>query len=319
MKRILCGLALACTCMQAANGFGQAVPAEDRERALAIEREFERLAGERSFWPGFDPLTIPLAIYTGEHTYLFRHPAPPPGFTPAADAGPAALVMAGRHPAVTSNTSADIGGTVAATLLADGQRATLGANQQAAAAVHESFHVFQRKRHAGWAGNEGDLFLYPTDQAPLLALRRLESAGLRRALAAGTAADAACWAKAALNFRRERFAAMEKIFPQYERLTELNEGLASYLQILAEGRKTIAIAEIEFPAGGVRQRIYTIGPALAFVLDRLSPAWKTALEADDKTYLDQLLESAVQADPYRGIAACAFSAEERAQIGRAHV
>ena len=49
--------------------------------ALAIEREMERLAASRSFWPGYDPLAIPLAVYDGERTFLFRHPSPPEGFT----------------------------------------------------------------------------------------------------------------------------------------------------------------------------------------------------------------------------------------------
>src|SRR5690606_10168800 len=56
--------------------------AADTGRAFAIAREVERIAVERTFWPGFDPLSVPLAIYSGDRTYLFRHPSPPEGFAP---------------------------------------------------------------------------------------------------------------------------------------------------------------------------------------------------------------------------------------------
>ncbi|HEX7051875.1 MAG TPA: hypothetical protein VF188_16835, partial [Longimicrobiales bacterium] len=93
--------------------------AQDAERALAIAREVERVAADRTLWPGFDPLAIPLAIYAGGRTYLFRHPSPPEGFTPLVGAEPEATVFEGRHPSVVGNTSAGIGGVMTATLLAD--------------------------------------------------------------------------------------------------------------------------------------------------------------------------------------------------------
>lgn len=92
---------------------------DGRSRALAIAADVERIAGRGPLWPGFDPLRIPLAIYTGERTFLFRHPSPPEGFESVPDASPVAFVFAGRHPRVTANTSAEIGGVVTATLLAD--------------------------------------------------------------------------------------------------------------------------------------------------------------------------------------------------------
>jgi hypothetical protein len=283
------------------------------ERALAVAREVERLAAGRVLWPGYDPLAIPLAIFTGERTYLFRHPAPPPGFSPLHDAQPAAAAFAGRHPAVTSNSSADMGGTATATLLADGDRAKLGATELAAIALHEAFHVFQRQRHPGWAGNEADLFLYPADDARLLEKRRLESESLRRALDAPDAAGASCWSRLALGFRRERFAAMDAAFPRYERLTELNEGLAAYVQLIAAGQTTVGIPAQEFPATGVRDRVYAIGPALAFLLDRLRPGWPALLEADDKRSLDELLQAAVAEGPPGN---CALAAGEVRRIRR---
>ena len=164
-----------CLAALVALGAGATEPAvaHEAERALSVAREVERLAGQRVLWPGFDPLRIPLAIYAGEHTYLFRHPSPPEGFALVAGARPGAFAFEGRHPAVTANSSAEMGDTPTATLLADGARARRNPAELAATAIHEAFHVFQRGRHPGWSANEGDLFLYPTDDARLLALRRL--------------------------------------------------------------------------------------------------------------------------------------------------
>ena len=265
---------------------------QEQDLAIAIDREVRRVAGVVPLWPGYEPLTIPLAIYTGSATYLFRHPAPPEGFT-RVQAGPEVSVLQGRHPAATSNSSADIGGTSTATLLADGSRAGQSPTSLAATALHEAFHVFQRAHHPSWSGNEGDLFLYPVDDARLLALRRLESRALSRALAAAQPDTVACWARLALAYRAERFARMDSLFSTYERRTELNEGLASYVQLRAMGAETVAIPEAEFVATAVRDRIYTIGPALAFLLDRLHPEWKVSLESDDSQNLDALLLSAV--------------------------
>jgi hypothetical protein len=115
------------------------------DRAVQIDGEVERLARERDLWPGYEPLVIPLAIYDGERTVLFRHPSTPAGSTPLAEAKPDVFAYPGRHPAVVSNSSAEIGGTMTATLLADG--APKSATELAAVALHEAFHVYQRQHH----------------------------------------------------------------------------------------------------------------------------------------------------------------------------
>src|SRR5690606_12132299 len=78
--------------------------AQDAERALAIAREVERVAADRALWPGFDPLSIPLAIYAGGRTHLFRHPSPPEGFVLPPGAEPDVWVFEGRHPSVVAST-----------------------------------------------------------------------------------------------------------------------------------------------------------------------------------------------------------------------
>jgi len=276
----------------------------ERTRALAIEQELERIGRAQALWPGYEPLTIPLAVFTGTNTYLFRHPAPPADFVPLSSM-PAALYQ-GRHPAVTSNTSADLAGTMTATLRADlAPQAT--PTQLAAVALHEAFHVYQRTHHKSWSANEGDLFLYPADNAALLALRRQESAALRSALEQRDRAR--CWAALAMRVRAQRFAAMDSAFATYERRTELNEGLATYVQLRARGDTTIAIPAAEFPAQDVRGRSYVIGPALGMLLDRLRPDWKSLLETDDGQFIDQFFRT--------DIPGCALSPATVATIERA--
>ena len=286
------------------------VAAQERERALSVAREVERLATARTFWPGFDPLAIPLAVFTGQQTWLFRHASPPEGFRPLPGA-PRVFVFDGRHPAVTSNSSAVIGGVVTATVLADGARASQTANALAATALHEAFHVFQRDRHKGWSGNEGSVFTWPTDDARILMLRRLESAALGRAVSAESVKASACWSRTMLELRRERFEVTDTAYTTYERLTELNEGLAAYVQLLAGGATTVTIPSAEFKPGRFRERIYVTGPALAFVLDRVRPRWQEALEANDGLFLDQLLETAL---PRSDAPPCVLPAHEVAAI-----
>ncbi|HSJ65478.1 MAG TPA: hypothetical protein VK922_16415 [Gemmatimonadaceae bacterium] len=283
--------------------------AQELDRALAIEREVVRIASEGELWPGFAPLAIPLAIFTGGRTWLFRHPAPPDGFSPVPGA-PGVHAHENRHPRVTSNTSAEIGGVVTATLLADGARATRSATTLAAVALHEAFHVHQRARHPGWIANEGDAFLYPVADPALLELRRLESAALRRAVRAADSATAACWARQALDARDRRFAAMDSAFVAYERLNELNEGLASYVQMRAGG-VVDSIPEGGFAADAVRARVYATGPALGQLLDRLDPGWAGRLARNGGPSPDEVLAQAVGR---ASTTACAWPGDERDRI-----
>jgi hypothetical protein len=107
---------------------------------------------------------------------------------------------------------------------------------------------------------------------------------------------------------------MDSAFSTYERLTELNEGLATFVELVAAGKATVEIPAVEFRAVEFRNRLYAIGPALAFVLERLRPGWQAALEADDKQYLDRMLESVVGRPG--GDASCALPDDEVAIIER---
>ena len=249
--------------------------------AFALEDGVARMAAahlDGGLWPGFDPLAVPLAVYDGTRTVLFRHPSPPPEFTPVPGA-PGVVALNGRHEDVVANTSAEIGGVLTATVMLGGSGRPL--TDPAAVAVHEAFHVHQAARHPDWQANEADLFVYPTDDPDALALRRLETAALRRALGAEGAARAACWSRAALALRAERYARLDSASARYERMTELNEGLAAYVEARAAGRVTVDLPAAEFGPADVRLRAYATGPALAFLLDRSDPGWRTAFDADD--------------------------------------
>ena len=259
----------------------------DETRVGAGLREFDRVC-RRPLWPGFEPCGIPLAIFDGRRTWLVRHPSPPPEF-PASTQRADTRVFEGRHPSLRANTTAEIAGIPTATV-------TLARPQEprrlAALLIHEAFHVFQARRHPKWGGNEVDLFLYPFDNAEALALRRLESAALRRALAAGNRGETAAWGARALELRRERFGLLPAPAAAYERGTEVKEGLARYVELRAESPSEPVFPAGEFSAEAIRERAYASGAAIALLLDRLDPGWKRRLEERDDQPLDGLLEPA---------------------------
>jgi hypothetical protein len=221
--------------------------------------------------------------------------------------------MPGRHETVTANAPAKLNGVWTATvMLAPGDKRTL--TQQAALVIHEAFHVYQRERHPKWEGNELELFTYPVEDAELLSLRRLETDALRRAEAAVKLKDTACWAGVALNKRRERFALLSEGARTYERVLELNEGLARYVEARAARRSTSDLPANDYPPEEVRLRGYATGRTLAVLLDRLTPPWAKRLEAADTHALDELLSAALPDMP----PPCAFpKAFEEAQRARA--
>jgi hypothetical protein len=273
--------------------------APDAADVYAVVDEVDRIAARASLWPGFDPRRVPLAVFDGRTTFLFRHPNPPPEFV-SLSSRQGVWAFAGRHESVTANAPVKLNGvwTATAMLKSDGRR---DAHSQAALVIHEAFHVFQRERHADWTANEAELFVYPFEDADALRLRRLETLALSRAENSGVKNVAACWAGAALRFRAERFALIHAGPAGYERGTELNEGLASYVEALAAGRTAhaglptahAALPPEDFPATEVRQRAYATGRALARLLDRFDAAWKQKLEGGDKRPLDELLAASL--------------------------
>lgn len=256
---------------------------------VALLSELERIAKD-SLWPGFDPRCTPLAVYDGTSTFLFAHRALPNGFV-AWDGYPGTAVFPGRHPSLVANSTAEIGGVLTATVDLTGLMAWTP-TEAAALVVHESFHVFQRELHPEWGANEVDLFLYPVEDASLLALRFLEDGALRRALEAQDDAEAARWAAAALDLRQERFALLPGEAVTYERAAELHEGLARYVEWrVAPGSPAHLLPEDGFEPDAVRLRSYATGASLALLLDRLAPGWQEGVESEAAQALDDLLRA----------------------------
>lgn len=257
---------------------------------VAVVAEADRLATQE-LWPGFQPQTIPVAIYDGARTLLFRHPAPPEEFLPLAGSESTRFLV-GRHPQVTANSTTELGGVLTATVMPSAPGTSL--RSRAALVLHEAFHVFQRGRHPRWVANEVELFTYPVSDPELLALRRLETEALRRALAARGELETRCWVRTATTIRQRRFAAMPAGSVAYERLNELNEGLATYIERRAAGAPdTGTLPAVPYAPEAVRQRTYRSGAALGVLLDRVAGDWQETLERNDSIPLDILLADAV--------------------------
>jgi hypothetical protein len=270
-------------------------------RVLAVLKELDRISS-RPLWPGFDPRRIPVAIFDGGRTWLSRHPNPPEEFHPWPDEKSVA-VFEGRHASHRANTAIELAGVPTATASFEGH--SEGTRRLAGLLVHETFHVFQARRHPKWGGNEVEQLTYPSDDAEVLAERRLESLALSRALSARSRAAAGAWAARALAAREKRFARLTGPAAAYERGTEMKEGLATYVETKAVEDREPFLPVSEFPPEAVRLRAYASGNAISRLLDRLDPAWKSRLEKDDALSLDALLLRAVA-----GIHPAEFSAAE---------
>jgi hypothetical protein len=308
MRLIRFGLFLFVTiCPFLAWASGPAIP-----DVFEVMAEFDRETATE-LWPGFDPRSIPVALYDGKETWLFRHPHPPQEFTQSPQhAG--VFVAQGRHSSVLANTGTELDGVATATAILEG-KGDQPARELAALVIHECFHVYEKGHHPKWTANELDLVVYPLEDVELLQRRREESEGLRLALLAKTKGDLACWAGEALRFRELRFGGLPRAMVDYERGNELNEGLANYLQVRAAGRAaSFSLPQSEFGIDKVRERGYETGAALALLLDRLSPGWQKEMESGQAGSLDSLLHSKLQFVT----ASCAFSdLQESAMLSRA--
>ena len=293
-------------CASCAVVVNPAPPAAPVPSAFEIMAAVDR-ASTRALWPGFDARRTPVMIFDGSRTLLFNHPSPPSGFQVVAE-HPDVLAMSGRHPQLTGNSSIDVGGVQTATVLLTNAEPSV--DDAAALVVHEAFHVFQRQRHASWTANEVELFTFPVMDSAVVASQRMEAEALRRALIAPADAESACWASTAMDVRDERYAALSPGAAGYERGSELNEGIATYVASRVSGIPDSAVMRAAvFPPQAVRLRAYSTGFALARLLDRHARDWKERLESADITSLDALLRMALRQS--NASSNCGFTDEER--------
>ena len=205
-------------------------PPSASQDVFAFVRALDEAAA-RGVWPGFSPSGIPVALYDGEHTILLRHPTPPPEFSPM-PGRPGVLIAKGRHPAVTGNSTREIGGVRTATVIATPAQPV---ERTMLAVVEEVFHVFWLARHPSFRPNEMARYAYPLDDAENLGALLAEDEALARALEAQSADDAADWAAAALVIRRERVPRLAEDVRAYETSLEMMEGTANYVARVSVG------------------------------------------------------------------------------------
>lgn len=270
--------------------------------AFAFVRALDEAAA-RGVWPGFSPSGIPVALYDGEQTILLRHPSPPPEFSPM-PGRPGVLIAKGRHPAVTGNSTREIGGVRTATVIATPAQPV---ERTMLAVVEEVFHVFWLARHPSFRPNEMARYAYPVDEADNLRGLLAEDEALARALEAQRIDDAAGWAADALAIRRERVPKLAEDIHAYETSLETMEGTANYVARVSVGEPTSRTVErLRAPrlAEDVRWRFYDTGAALCLLLDRLSPGWQERSDREPALTIVQLMDEALRG---RHAAAAAFS------------
>ncbi len=264
-------------------------PAQDRQLdAFAVMGEVASISSIE-YWPGFDPLAIPAAIFDGSRTYLFQFTDPPAG-TRSASPGGRVLVFDGQHPAAAATGVSRFEGTWGAVLVLRHRSRLTGRSYSdrdlGAIMVHEMFHVFQKLRHPDWRPNEAILFDYPVDSSKRLALRRLEIAAFLRALRSPRAEEAVRWAAVALRQREKRLSLLGPTRRAYEDELQRFEGLGDYVEKIGRGSGLDSEERYqEFSPGVVRDLGYLEGRWIAGLLDRLDPGWKDAMEAGRFPYL----------------------------------
>jgi hypothetical protein len=184
-------------------------------------------------------------------------------------------------------------------------------------ALHEAFHAFevtQRKSGRRFGRGENAMLTaqYPVFDVENEAAVFVESQLLRNALQAKSTAAARQAAQQFLAVRELRHARMDSSFVNFEKLTEMHEGLAQYallrgLAVLAERRPQLragAAAELAAEAAvlfntlapsnlSVRRRAYATGAHMGLLLDRLGDVgWKDRVMQHDE-WLQDILAGAV--------------------------
>lgn len=262
-------------------------------RILQLHEIIERRGAEIGprIWPGFRPDTIP-TLYVIAHRAKVLVPwrrGWPAGFTPIRERPDAGIAGSG----IVSLPS----GQLIAFMSVD---STMSPGLVLGTAIHEAFHSFERSvmRDSQMFGAWENAMLvgsYPVFNVDNEAAFALEGKQLRRALAAPSVAGASRLAREFLALRAHRQGLLAPEYAEFERLAEMNEGLAQYALVRGlaevaalEGGPWVDRARIEarvevqlldsllaMSRRSVRRRFYATGSAMALLLDRLAPSsWK---------------------------------------------
>ena len=292
-------------------------PLDTAARLDSVVRHAVRIGRTRgeSIWPGFRPDTIPLAlVLPGRGSFLFNwRGALPGGYLPLK--GISGAGWRDERALGAASTAVELQGKSVAQVVVG----SLDPAELLPTAFHEAFHAFERasvrpNRKFGRGENSFYVSSYPVFALSNEALFRLEGRLLSAALAAPTAARRRELAREFVAVRRARHRELAVEFAEFDRMSELNEGLAEYalvraLELLRDDRVAPAawrssarhqldrrverLARLtEDVAQSFRLRFYSTGPAQAQLLDALAePGWKSRLVAQDQ-YLDDALAQA---------------------------
>lgn len=262
-----------------------------------------------SIWPGFRLDTIPvLYVLPDTGTALLGWTGElPSGYSPAGTPGAGWLPAAARGAA---STGTSLAGRPAAQVVAGGASVA----QLVGLTAHEAFHVFegvarQPGRRFGAGENSFLVSSYPIFDGANEAAMALEGRVLATALAARNPAGRRELVRQFVAARDARQRLLGDEYATFERLGELNEGLAEYAQLrilmLATRERSLSwageaqqlvrrgIAALDSltrdRTRSIRLRFYVTGPAQALLLDAMEgPGWKTRLVRDDLTVQEAL-------------------------------
>ena len=321
---------------------GSAQVPTDTVRALAeIDRHFTRLGklhGE-SIWPGYRPDTIPIAyVFPQRGTVLFNWRGPlPTGYEAVAGVPNAAWLSARNLGAASTGTS--IGDRAVAQVVVS----SLATEAVLPTAFHEAFHVFERAsqkpgRRFGYGENSFYVASYPIFGVRNESLWSLEGKLLADALQEKSQTRKRELARQFVAVRRTRQSRLESSYAEFERASEMNEGLAEYalvraLQLLANdsavtaatragARKMLADRVVDLGRLGTnvtqsfRLRFYETGPAEGLLLDALSPNWKREMMDENETLQDALASATGLDDPQRAAFRSAVARLDTTAAGR---
>ena len=301
------------------------VPTDTLSSLAQTHQHFVRLgqASGDAIWPGYRPDTIPIAyVFPQRGTALFGWR----GSLPAGYGGVPGIPRAGWRDqrdlgAASTGTSID-GRPVAQVVIT-----SLATEALVPTAFHEAFHVFERaSRRPGlrFGGGENSFYVasYPIFNVRNETLFALEGQLLRSALQENSIAKKTLLARQFAALRRTRQALLDPDYAEFERGSEMNEGLAEYalvraLQLLASdsevsvqtrsgARKMLADRLVSLAnlvsnvSQSFRLRFYQTGPAEALLLDAIARKdWKTQLMEQNQTVQDALAVATGLDDPQR--------------------
>ena len=293
---------------------GAQLPNDTLSSLAETHRLFVRL-GEKhgeSIWPDFRPDTIPVAyVFPQRGTALFGWR----GNLPSGYVGVAGIADGGwldQRNLGAASTGTSIGGRSVAQVVVS----SLATEEVLPLAFHEAFHVFeQASRRPGlrFGGGENSFYVasYPIFDTGNETLFALEGRLLSSALQEKSIPKKSSLARQFAAVRRTRQALLESQFAEFERMSEMNEGLAEYalvraLQLLARDNTVTAatrsaadrklterlVALTNLTANvsqSFRLRFYHTGPAQALLLDVLGKqGWKRQLMMQNETLQDAL-------------------------------